>query len=161
MKAYNWYIWIFLIAIIGMTFSGCTGPNRQSGPYHQGPRGPLSSSGSSQWSSSSSSGTSHCPWGGCPYAFREEVESKYVQQSMDRLLEEAAQGSGSHLAALAQLEGCSLEEVPSFSYLIKNNLPGLLENTNSPDSAIQPHQLLSRMEQLLKENQAKGGICHR
>jgi hypothetical protein len=66
------------------------------------------------------SGTSNCAGSG-GFVKNEAEQEMYVSSNLDSISQEAAQGSGEHLNALATLIGCDKAAAPQFSAALQKN----------------------------------------
>ncbi|MBF0280757.1 MAG: DUF3015 family protein [SAR324 cluster bacterium] len=148
---------LILIAGASLTLTGCASSMQRQGGG-PGPRGPMSSSGSTQWTSSSTAKGS-CPWGNeCPNAFKSFEEQEYVSQNSEIILEELAQGTGRHLSALAQLKGCSSDDLASLILLLKNEFSAL-QDSQGDDREMPPEWLLESIDSALNRNPERPSQC--
>lgn len=81
-----------------------------------------------------SSGTSNCAGSGG--IAKNDVEQKvFVSSNFESLSQEAAQGSGEHLNALAGVLGCGASDVTHFSRMMKSNFKTL--DRSSPEKFLE------------------------
>jgi len=75
---------------------------------------------SSSYSSTTTSGTSGCPnWDLVKYL--EESRKKFIAQKPYQILEESAQGAGTHLTALGLMMGCLPSDHQMFAHTMKKH----------------------------------------
>lgn len=133
------------------------------GHENHGPRGPMSSSYSSYTSTqNTSTGTSDCIWGGpnCRETFgRRASQAVYVARAMDQITEEAAQGKGGHLEALAQLMGCPLEQASLFSRELQRKYSFIFSKSVTPSSQEEISYALKRFDQVIASHKVLRQTC--
>lgn len=114
-------------------------------------------SSSSSYSSTSTSGTSGCPnWDFAMYL--EEARKKFIARKFHQILEESAQGMGTHLVALGHLMGCISSEHQTFGQVMKNHYPKVVAHLSS---ASKPHidPFLKDMKKWIKEHPHLQNTC--
>ena len=71
---------------------------------------------------------------------------QYLETQWTFIREEASQGEGERLTALAQIMGCTAERQVQFAFLVRNNYSSLFNNTE--DRSV----FLLKLETLLSQN---------
>ena len=71
---------------------------------------------------------------------------QYLETQWTFIREEASQGEGERLTALAQMMGCTAERQVQFAFLVRNNYSSLFKNTE--DRSV----FLLKLETLLSQN---------
>ena len=94
------------------------------------------------YTGASSSGTAGCKnW---DYAQSQRIQ--YLETQWTFIREEASQGKGERLIALAQIMGCTLERHAQFTFLVRKNFSSLFNNSENRGI------FLLRLENLLLQN---------
>ncbi|MBF0278432.1 MAG: DUF3015 family protein [SAR324 cluster bacterium] len=105
------------------------------------------------YSSASTSGTSGCKnWDFLK--LQQETQNQYVKVEWENLSEEAARGSGIHLAALAQLLGCHGEKQISFDTLLKRHYHALFFS-----SADSQEKFVAKLKKLMNQQEIFRTSC--
>ena len=94
------------------------------------------------YTGASLSGTAGCK----EWEYGRHQRIQYLETQWTFLREEASQGEGEHLIALAQIMGCIAERQAQFAVLVRNNYSSLFNITE--DSSI----FLLKLETLLSQN---------
>ncbi len=94
-------------------------------------------------SSSRLSNTSGCQRGTPSDSFYRPKGAIYLSETMELIAEEASQGHGPHLDALAQLVGC--EQTPAFSRWMQQNYSRLLADSLKQDNEMTASSLWQRV----------------
>jgi len=80
----------------------------------------------------------------------------YVEKNQTMLVEEASQGKGRHLEALAHLMGCSEESYQDVSTMIHRNFQKFMK-----EAPFSSQGFLHRLEQAIQSNPALRKSCRR
>ena len=94
------------------------------------------------YTGASLSGTAGCK----EWEYGRHQRIQYLETQWTFIREEASQGEGERLIALAQIMGCTAERQAQFAFLVRNNYSFLFKNTEN--SSV----FLLKLETLLSQN---------
>ena len=137
---------ILLLAIVTILLSAAALACHKGGPMGFASNDPgafsLDVTLSPFYTGASLSGTAGCKdWN---YGRHQRIQ--YLETQWTFIREEASQGEGERLTALAQIMGCTAERQVQFAFLVRNNYSSLFNNTE--DRSV----FLLKLETLLSQN---------
>ena len=94
------------------------------------------------YTGASLSGTAGCK----KWEYGRHRRIQYLETQWTFIKEEASQGDGEHLIALAQIMGCTAESQTQFSFLVRENYSSIFNNTECRSV------FLLKLETLLSQN---------
>lgn len=99
-----------------------------------------------------SSGTSNCDAEGFDISQREQ--ETFVANNFSSLSKEMASGKGEHLAALAELIGCSPEKAPTFASIAQQNYEVIFASDQTT-----PRTMLKTVKERISQNPELSQSC--
>ena len=120
---------ILLLAIVTILWSEASLACHKGGPMGFASNDPgafsLDVTLSPTYTGASLSGTAGCK----EWEYGRHQRIQYLETQWTFIREEASQGEGEHLIALAQIMGCTAESQTQFAFLVRNNYSSIFNNT--------------------------------